>query len=102
MYLSVLIRYILIPTLSRSKIFILRSFRSLSLNMILVGPKPNSTITRTAASLVRSGSPLFLNRDSIGGAPLPVLCNDVPWGEFVRYVYDKISIYESHRREYLF
>jgi hypothetical protein len=44
----------------------------------------------------------LLNSDSIGGAPLPVLRNDVPWGEFVRYVYDKIPICESHRREYMF
>jgi hypothetical protein len=44
----------------------------------------------------------LLNSDFIGRASLPALRNDVPWGEFIQYVYDKIPICESHRREYLF
>jgi hypothetical protein len=41
MYLSIIIRHTLMSSLSRSKNFILRSFRNLSLKRDLVGPKPN-------------------------------------------------------------
>jgi hypothetical protein len=43
MYLSVIIRHILISSLNRSKIFILRSFCSLSLNMIWLDQNPTIT-----------------------------------------------------------
>jgi hypothetical protein len=45
MYLLVIIRHTLIPNLSRNKKFILRSFRSLSLNRILIGSKPYNLYT---------------------------------------------------------
>jgi hypothetical protein len=40
LYLSVIIRHTLIPNLSRSKIFVLRSFRSLSINGIWTFQNP--------------------------------------------------------------
>jgi hypothetical protein len=40
MYLSVIIRHTLIYILSRSKIFVLRSFRNLSLNKIWLDQNP--------------------------------------------------------------
>jgi hypothetical protein len=40
MYLSVIIRHTLIPNLSKSKIFVLRSFRSLSINGIWAFQNP--------------------------------------------------------------
>jgi hypothetical protein len=43
LYLSVIIRHILIPNLSRSKIFVLRSFRSLSINEIWTFQNPTHT-----------------------------------------------------------
>jgi hypothetical protein len=39
-YLSIIIRHILIPNLSRNKIFVLQSFRSLSLNSIWLDQNP--------------------------------------------------------------
>jgi hypothetical protein len=55
MYLSVIIRHTLIPSLSRSKIFVLRSFRSLSFNRIWLDQNPTPVEARDLKT-GRSGS----------------------------------------------
>jgi hypothetical protein len=49
MYLSVIIRHILIPSLSRSKKFYLRSFRSLSFNGIWLNQNPTNVASLDGA-----------------------------------------------------
>jgi hypothetical protein len=56
MYISVIIRHTLIPNLSRSKIFVLRIFRNLSLNGIWLDQNP---------TLILSDAPDQMNGDVI-------------------------------------
>jgi hypothetical protein len=54
MYLSVIIRHTLIPNLSRSKNFVLRSFRSLSINGIWAFWIPTDTTFEVVTSAIET------------------------------------------------